>query len=810
MIRNYFKIAWRTILKNRVYSVINILGLTIGIWACMSVATVVMDDLSYDTHWSKGKDIYRINTIKTSGSGQYNRMAASFAGLKPVLMTEFPEVEAVSDFSTNPIYFKLSQAGADHVEVKVLNADTTVWKMLDLKILAGAPENYIHNKKNLIITRSLKDRLFPNEDPLGKIVSDVPSYSAEPNSYVITGVIEDIPSNTHLRAEAVLVEKGRLEVLNKEQFGTFQQNYILLKSGTNAERFSEKLSNWYATFVKTTNPDTFEFQPIRDIYLNSDFAEYQDVKGSLTNIYILTGVALLLLIIACVNFINLSTARAIQRMREIGVRKILGANRRQLVFQFLTEAVLFFSISAIIATFLFKIGLPVIENYLGHPLEQTFISGFYLFGVTALILLFISILAGGYPALVMSNYNPAETIKGNLYIGNLSGQNMIRKSLVVLQFSISIVVLVALLVVQQQVSFLKNKDIGYDKEALLSIGSVSWDGKGDVFKTSLLQNPNIEQVSISTWIPTKGAGYMSKRIPDPANQDKSIQVYFINADTDFAGTLGLQLQKGRLLDSKFPSDLKTGNLGGFITLEEEEKAGINQASILTSHTARILQIENLNKTVADLKVTPVGIVKDFNTESLKNGLHPTVITAENFIPYAGMLIKTRPGTEQVVLNRLQKMWTEFYPNKLLAVNRVEEMVASQYKAESKLQQLFAFFSGLSMFLAAMGVFGLIVQFTEQKIKEIGIRKVLGASITSLVLLFSRSFLKIVVVAIVIASPIAWLLMNKWLEDFAYRITIEWWVFALAGILALMIALLTVSVQAAKAAIANPAKSLRTE
>lgn len=810
MLRNYFKVAWRTILKNRVYSFINILGLTIGIWACMSVATVVIDDLSYDTHWSKGNDLYRINTVKTTGSNQYNRMAASFAGLNPVLMNDFPEVEAVSNFNSNSIHLKLSHSGTDRVEVNLLNADTTVWNMLDFKILSGDPENYIHDKKNLIITRSLKDKFFPDENPVGKVIFDVPSYSAEPNSYVITGVIEDIPSNTHLRADAILVKKGRLETLNKEQFGTFSQNYVLLKPGTNSEKFAEKLSNWYADFVETPNPDKFEFQSLKNIYLHSDFAEYQEVKGSLTNIFILSGVALLLLIIACVNFINLSTARAIQRMREIGVRKILGANRRQLVFQFLTEALLFFLIAAFIATFIYKLTVPVIENYLGHALEQTFISGSYLFGISILILLAISLLTGGYPALVMSGYNPAKTIKGNFYTGDLSGQNLVRKSLVVLQFSISIIVLVALLVVQQQVTFLKSKDLGYDEKGLLSISSVTWDGKGDAFKNQLLKNPNIEKISVSTWIPTKGAGYMSKRIPDPADPDKSFEVFYITADPDLAETLGLRLQKGRLLDKKFPSDIKNGNPGGEIFFEEEEDAANNPSSILTAHTANLLQIENLNENVSDLKVIPVGIVEDFNTESLKTSLKPTLITAESPLHYAGMLIRTKPGNEQAVLEQLHKLWADFYPNKLLEVNLVEEMVAAQYEAESKLQHLFAFFSGLSMFLAALGVFGLIVQITEQQVKEIGIRKVLGASINSIVLLFSKSFLKIVAIAIVIASPIAWYIMHNWLQDFAYRIDIKWWVFALAGTLALLIAILTVSFQATKAAIANPAKSLRTE
>lgn len=809
MIKNYLKAAFRTIVKNKVYSTINILGLCIGIWACMSVATVVINDLSFDTHWEKAEDLYRISTVKTTGSEQYTRMATSFAGLRPVLMNEFPEVEAVSSFHTDLIHFKLSPSASDIEEVKLLTADTTVWEMLDFQVLAGDPQTYIHDQANLVITRSFKDRYFPHEDPVGKTLTDVPSYERVPGSYLITGVIEDIPSNTHLRAEVVLVKKGRLELLNKKQFGTFQQNYVLLKPGVDPGLLAQKLSRWYADFVETDRPDSFELQSIKDIYLDSDFAEFQEVKGSLSTIYILSGVALLLLIIACVNFINLSAARAIQRMREIGVRKILGAKRRQLVFQFLTEAAVFFMFSTFCATFLYILTLPIIETYLGHELELTFVSRFYLFGITVLLLLLISLIAGGYPALLISGYSPANTIKGISSSGKARGQHKVRKVLVVLQFSISIIILVALLVVQQQVTFLKTKDVGFEKAGLLSIGAVSWDGKGDAFKTNLLQNPNILNVSLSSWIPTNGAGYKSKRIPDPAAADKSIEVFYISADVDFAETLGLQLQKGRLLNRRFPSDLQEADSGDISVFEEETSANFPSA-IATSYTANVLQITSLGTRVSDVEVIPMGVVKDFNTESLKTKLKPTVITAEKSPPYSGMLIRTRPGAEQAVLTKLQKTWREFFPNKLLKANRVEELLAAQYNAEKKLQQLFAFFSGLSLFLAAMGVFGLIVQITEQQVKEIGIRKVLGASVQSIVMLFSKSFIKIVALAFVIASPIAWYATQTWLQNFPYRITAEWWVFALAGISTLLIALITVGFHAIKAAVVNPIKSLRTE
>ncbi len=802
MIKNYFKVAWRTITKNKVYSIINILGLTIGLSACMIVATVVIDDLSYDRQWSKGDDLYRIISVNKMGDGLYNKSQSSFAGLLPVLQKDFPEVEATAGISSYSHRWKLNEADPNGVEAMALRADTTFWKMLDISVLNGNPGKYIAGDNiNMIITEGFRKKYFPNENPVGKIIRDVPTYSTKATPYIITGVIKDLPANTIMRTDVIIQVEPRNEELNKKQWGTFSQNYVLFKPGTDIKKFTSKLNQWYAGFVEDKNPYQFEFQSLKDCYLHSDFASYQDVKSDYKNILILSGIALLLLIIACVNFVNLGTARAIYRLKETGMRKILGAGRTQLIIQFLIESILFFLIGAVLATLLYSISLNPVENFMGHRFEKNFLSTPALFAVAFAGIILISLVTGLYPAWILSGFKPAATLKGKLFAGKYNTQHFVRKGLVVLQFAISIFVLIALIVVQNQVSYMKQKDLGFNKNNLLNISSVNWNGKAQTFKNELRKLPGVGSASISTWVPGQGAGYMSREIDNPARPNEKINVWYINGDADLPQTLGLQLKKGRLFDPQLKTDA--------VPPDSADKMEMRSA-LLTAYTAKLLHAQALNKYLSNVKIVPVGIIADFNNESLKKPMQPTIITAEDSLKYGSMMVRVQPGMERSVTEGINKMWRSFFSENLLEIKWVDDMVNQQYKAESRLQKIFTFFSTLTMLLAALGIFGLIMQATAQRIKEIGVRKVLGASVNSIVRLFSIDFLKLILIAIVIASPIAWWLMNKWLLDFAYRITINWWVFLVTGFVAIFIALLTISFQAIKAAIANPVKSLRTE
>ncbi|MES1215875.1 MAG: ABC transporter permease, partial [Bacteroidota bacterium] len=377
MFKNYFHTAIKVLLKHRVYSLINIVGLTLGLCACMVVATVVIDDLSYDKQWSRSNDLYRVVTVNKMGEGLYDRFPSSLAGLAPELKKSYPEVESYGRLAINDaLTLKIDDKASNVIKATSLLADTSVWSMLDFKIIGGNPKNYIDGSTNLVISESFRDKYFAGQNPVGRIIHDVPAYGDKPGNYLITGIIKDIPSNTHLRADVIQLQKNRIEALQKEGYGSFTQNYLLMRPGTDIRKFQDKINTWYKRFIGKDKYYQFEFQPLKDVYLHSDFASssYQPVKGSVQNIYIFSGVALLLLIIACVNFINLSTARATTRLRETGVRKILGAKRSHIVFQFLAEAILFFTVSSILAIIFYQLSLNPVQSFLGHTLSETFTS----------------------------------------------------------------------------------------------------------------------------------------------------------------------------------------------------------------------------------------------------------------------------------------------------------------------------------------------------------------------------------------------------------------------------------------------------
>lgn len=813
MIKNYLQTALRSLLKHRLYTTINIVGLTVGLLSCMIAATVVIDDLSYDKQWSRGKNVYRIITNVKLSEGLYDRFAGSFSGLGPVLKKNYPEIDAYSEMSPSELRLKLNKDENGNV-VSLLETDTLFWQLLDTKIIAGTPRKFVAGTPNLVISESFKNKYFHNEDPVGKVVYDV-SFD-KPNSYLITGVIKDIPSNTHLRAEVIEIKERTVQALPKDQIGAIGYNYyILIKPGTDIEKFTQKVNNWYKDFVSTAKPFSYEFQPIQDVYLHSDFSKDQKVKGNIQNLYIVSGVALLVLLIACVNFINLSTARVATRLRETGIRKVLGASRRQIIFQFLTEALLFFVMSAVVAFILYEFCLQPVEAFFGHSLEQTILSHFSSFALVFALMLVVSLLTGLYPAWLLSGFKTSNTIKGRLFANSSYRQNWLRKGLVVLQFSISIVVVLSMIVVQYQLRFMQSSDPGFNKHNLLSISSVAWNGKGDAFKNELAIIPGVLSASKSTWIPGSFGGMTTFKVDDPNHSGHKLDVWYIAADADFARTVGLRLNEGRLLSSESGIHRHKG--------DSLQKTPEIQPCLITTTTAKLLNITRLNDKSSlsklghimdgmglDAVEVPVGVVADFHNLSFYESLGPTIITVDASLDYCGMLVRVAPGTDRQVMASLQKLWQQFYPGKLLETSWVDERLAEQYKAEKKLQQLFSLFSALTMALASLGIFGLIVHAAQQRTKEIGVRKVLGASVASIAQLLSFSFVKLVLIAIVVASPVAWYFLNKWLQNFPYPITISWWMFALAGFMAVFIALLTVSLEAIKAAIANPVKSLRSE
>ncbi|HEX3385626.1 MAG TPA: FtsX-like permease family protein, partial [Mucilaginibacter sp.] len=575
----------------------------------------------------------------------------------------------------------------------------------------------------------LKKQYFANTDPIGKVITSIPEFG-KPVEYLITGVIKDIPANTTLRADLLTIGEMRPDddIVHPEGYGTFAEQYLMLKPGASAKALQAKANKWFAGYI--TNKEmhySFSFQPMKDIYLRSaDLSGSGDNKGDIKNVYIFSGVAIFLLLIACINFVNLTTARALKRVREAGIRKVLGADRRELIGQFLFESLLFFCISFAAGMFLYALFLKPVETYIGHPLAMTLQSSVSLFAITCLIMLVVSVLTGIYPALLVSAQNPVSTLKGK--ISEHIGSNFLRKALVVAQFTISVAVLTITIIVQKQLHFMDNKDLGYDKNGLLHLSDMDWNGKGDAFKHEVLAIPGVESSSIATWYPESGGGgYMTMAADDPKQKGNKLKVWYIKADFDFVRTMKFHLLKGRLLDPKYGADaINTDSLmaKGMDKLNEAQN---QQPMLMSAFTAKTFSISKLGEKVKGIMGVPVGVINDFNNESLKTDMKPVFIQASRNVHYGSLLVRIQPGSEKTVLAKLYQTWQHFFPDKVFEYRWTDEELSKQYQAEHKLQQLFTTFSFLILGLAALGLFGLTTFIAEIRIKEIGIRKVLGAS-----------------------------------------------------------------------------------
>lgn len=798
MIKNYFKTAWRNLLNNRVYSLINITGLVVGLSACLLVATVVVDELSYDKQWTHANQLYRLISINNLNNA-VERTPNSFSALGPELKRNFPEVKEYCRMQVEHKRLKFN-SDKEGVEIQSLSAESSIWKMLDFSILSGSPETVIEGYDNVVITKQIKDEYFPGSDPVGKTIYDVSGNGSQ--KCIITGVIKNIPENTHLRAQVLVLRASlRSNKLNYDKlengFGiAVMPQYLLLSPQTDRSGFVQKINSWYKNQSKEiAGHRSLDLQPFTDVYLRSDYNEPEALHGSIRNIYVFTGVAILLLLIACINYINLTTARTLKKIRETGIQKILGARRIQLITGFLFESLLFFIISFALSNVVYSLSIHSLESYLGHKLELTLFNSPGLFSSAFGTLLVVCLFTGLYPAYVLSGFKPVTTMRGNL-TGQVSG-TVLKRALITAQFTISIVVLLAAITVSLQLRYLNNKDLGYDKHDLLQIDFTKWGTTSEVFKKEVLKIPGVERTSIALWYPSFGPGSMAMDGKDPRNENNKIRTWFIDGDLDFASTLKLQLQSGRLFNPSLTTDGK--------------KDSLHYSKVLISESfAKIFNTQELNKPVEDFMHIPIGIIKNFHNETLLEKEKPFIITARSDIDYGAMLIRINPGSERQVIAGLQHLWKKFYPEQTLTFNWVEDLLEKQYRAENKLNTLFIFFTALTVFLACLGLFGLVTFTVEQRTKEIGIRKVLGAPVMVILTLISKDFLKLVLAAIIIASPIAWYLLNKWLQDYAYRIEIQWWMFALAAAMVVLVAVITLSFQAIKAAMANPVKSLRTE
>lgn len=801
-------ITWRGLLRNKTYAAINLIGLSVGLAACLLVAAIVIDELSYDRQWTKADSIYRVISINNRVKGE--RFPLAFTGLGPSLKKDFPEMEDYCRMSVTGDRLKIG-GNSDGVAVKNLMAEASVWNFLDLNVIEGNPKKFVPGYANLVITEKFRQQYFKGQNPVGKVYYSIPEYG-NPQPYLVTGVVKELPVNTHLRADVISISGYRPgdDQLAKEEYGTFNTQYLLLKAGTDINKFSKKVNNWYAGLTAPKAPGySYQFQPFKDVYLRSDFAEVQDVHGSMRNIYIFIAVAALLLLIACFNFMTLTTSRVFSRMHETGVRKVLGASKGQLIARYITESLVFFTMAFVLSLALFQLIVPYVETYMGHQLVfNTYNIGFMWLAIIAVLL--VSLLTGIYPAWYLSRPDPMVILRSQASTG--FSLNLLKKTLVVGQFVISIGIIIATLVVHYQLSYIDKADVGFDKNNLIKLSYNNWGNRAEMFKQQLKQLPGVENVSIASWYPGAGPGNMSTEITVPGQTGK-ITANYIRGDADLPAILKVKLQSGRLFDPALKSDaINADSLmqapADQLQSKNNDKILGNRSVIVTDYTAKLLGVK-LNNKIPIVEGMPVGIISNFHNESLHFGMKPCIIRADKSNE-GYILIRLKEKHPAQSLAAINALYKSTYPEKPFLYEWISDIVNAQYKNEAKLKQLFFSFSMLIVFLACLGLFGLITFTTKQRVKEIGIRKVLGASVANITAMLSADFVKLVLLALLIAAPVAGYIMAQWLQDFAFRISLSWWMFALAGGIALLIAIITVSIQAVKAAVANPVKSLRSE
>lgn len=799
MIKNNFKIAWRNILKRKGIFSINILGLTLGIASCLIITLFVADELSYDRYNEKADEIVNV-VFRAKINGEEIKEGAVMAPVGATIKKEFPEVldaTRIRNIGTPKILVE-SQSFR---EGRFAYVDPNFFNVFTLPIIEGDSKSPLQEPNTAILTKKQAEKLFGAMNPIGKFFF----LDNQKQPFRVTGIIEEVPKNSHFHFDIFASIEGLQEAKSDSWFGGDFFTYLLLKKGSNYKDLESKLSYLpkkymgpamlevmgmsFGEFTKE-NQLGFRIFPLTDIHLYSDNSAYSQMEqgGDIRYIYIFSAIALFMLLIACINFMNLSMATATKRAKEIGVRKVLGSNKNQLRQQFLSESLVASAIAMVLAVFLVFISLPFYNELSGKELRPNFLLQPIVPASLILLTFLISLFAGGYPAFFLSSFKPIVVLK-NRFLGG-SSNNGIRSGLVIFQFVISAGLVFATLVVNQQMQYIQSKDIGYDRAQLLVLRNAHLLGNDrDVLKSELLKNPKVASVTNSASIPAGSTdNYMSQVY---VNGQFSRRMPVFNIDENYLSTMGMEVVAGRNFSKEFSTD--------------SSNVIINQTA------ARVLGFGDnaIGKTVTDGggDHTIIGVVKDFHFKSLHKTIDPLFLF---YRPFGGLIVKAKSADMSGLITDVQELWNDFNTDETFNYVLLDESFRKTYVTELKMGTLLNIFALLTIFVACLGLFGLVTFTAEQKFKEIGIRKVLGSSVTQIVNMLAQDFLKLVSLSMFVAFPLGYYLMNKWLENFAYRIEIKWWIFVLSGLITLFIAFMTISYKSLQAAKMNPVKSLRAE
>ncbi|HEX8328834.1 MAG TPA: ABC transporter permease [Hymenobacter sp.] len=807
MLKNYFLVAYRNLVRHKGFSFLNIAGLALGLTACLLIGLFVYDELQFDKFVPNGDRIYRVYSERTT-----TETPEALAPVPPMYATtmkqEFPEVEQTTRI--------LMESSVDLLEVgdkKIyvengLIADSTFFEIFPLDFKHGSAAHALDAPTSMVLAEDVAKSFFGNENPVGKEIK------MNKTSFIVKGVLQNNLSKFHLKVNSVIplsaaqLPKERMKKWGWQQFFT----YVKLRPGTDAQQTQAKLRSFVAEKVNPTLPeddkvtDLSFLQPLREVHLYSSSFKYDSsVKGNITYVKALSFIAAFILLIAGFNFVNLSTAKSMQRAKEVGIRKTIGASREQLMLQFLSETVLLTLVSVVLATVLTALLLPSLNAFTGKTMTFDLLTNPALLGVLVLLTVVVGLVAGFYPALVLSSFQPVKVLKSAVVTDGVFGRvQWLRHGLIVVQFALSVFLIVCALVVFRQVSYLHNKDLGFNRDQIMffPMRGDNMNKHYDTFKNELQQVPGVASASIGYGFP--GDQVAGDGIIVPTNgEDKEKSVTQLMVDYDYLKTLGLQLVTGR----DFSQKMKTDKDQAFIINETAVKElGFGTPDKALGQTLKWKVWSDKNPD--SLKIGKViGVVKDFHYKSLYDKLEPAVL---QIFPgaYWKVAVKLKADNFGSSVEGVKQVWAKFSPESPIEYKFLDDNFDQMYKAEDKLKSLLWIFTGIAIFVGCLGLFGLATYAAERRKKEIGIRKVLGASVGNIVGLLSKEFLVLVLVAAVIAFPAAWLAMSRWLQDFAYRIDMPLWAFVAAGLTAAAVAFLTVGYQAVRAATMNPVNNLR--
>ncbi len=803
MIKNYLKVAFRNLMKNKVLSFINIFGLASGIACALLIILFIKDELSFDRFNKDPERIYRVVKDFVNEDGSLLPDATTPPALATAMQKDIPEIEStVRIFSNWGGKYLIKHGDKKFYEEGVYRADSSIFTVFNFPFIKGDASNAFKQLKSVVFTETAAKKYFGNEDPIGKSVDIDPM-----GPHTVTAVIKDIPGNSHFKFDFLISTRtiggGNID----ENWGFYNfYTYIKLKPNTGIASVEPKIKSLFKKY-QPDNKNIFYTQALTDIHLRSNLKWELRPNSDKIYIYVFGTIALFVIIIASINYVNLVTAKSSLRAKEVGVRKVVGAARQSLIGQFLTESVVTVFIASLLAIGLAAIILPAFNHFTQKELSIFSTNMQLVWIMIAGFTLLIGFIAGLYPAFYLSGFRPAFVLKGL----NTSGNSTItlRKVLVVLQFVISVVLIVGSLVINRQLNFMQSAKLGFNKEQVIVINNLQRSPNSEAFKNDLIKIPGVKKVTGADGM--IGGQNWTNNFRLRGSENGQL-VNFLSVGNDFLDVLGIDLKEGRGFSGQYPADtlnngIPAGPLNQVIGSVIINEKAVKDMGVPSPSVGQQLVLSTDADTTYYVNI--VGVVKDFHFTSLRNEIKPFAFVKSNN-RVNSLAIKIDANDTRTTLAQMQNKWQSLFADRPFDYYFLDESIDKLYHSEKNFKDLFFYFTIIALIIACLGLFGLAAFTAEQRTKEIGIRKVLGATVSNIVAMLSKDFLKLVCLAAIIAFPIAWFIMNKWLQDFTYRINLNWLVFAVGGIVAIVIALLTVSFQAIKAALANPVKSLRTE